>query len=168
MRSNLPITEHEISVDPRRPIVSKTDLKGQIRYANSSFREISGFNNEELIGQPHNIVRHPFMPSSAYADMWQTLKQDLPWRVIVKNRCKNGGHYWVEAFVTPVLENGKKVGYMSVRNTPSREQVAAAQALYTKVNAGQAQLAATKWPQKFSLKNRIWLVRGNCKNHKTT
>jgi aerotaxis receptor len=158
MRSNLPITEHEISVDPRRPIVSKTDLKGQISYANSSFRDIAGFTNEELIGQPHNIVRHPFMPSSAYADMWQTLQKDLPWRGIVKNRCKNGDHYWVEAFVTPLLENGKKIGYMSVRNTPSREQIAAAEALYIKVNAGQAQLTATKWPQKLSLRNRIWLV----------
>ncbi len=158
MRSNLPITEHEVPVDPRRPIVSKTDLKGQISYANSSFKEVAGFSDKEIIGEPHNIVRHPFMPSSAYADMWQTLKQDLPWRGIVKNRCKNGDHYWVEAFVTPIKERGQKVGYMSVRNTPSRAQISAAEALYTKINAGQATLAKTKWPQQRSMLQRIWLV----------
>lgn len=158
MRNNLPVTEREVILDPRHPIVSKTDLKGQITYANSSFKEIAGFSNQELIGEPHNIVRHPFMPVSAYADMWTTLKQDLPWRGIVKNRCKNGDHYWVEAFVTPLREKGKKVGYMSVRNTPSREQVAAADALYKKVNAGEASLTATRWRHQISMKLRISLV----------
>lgn len=158
MRNNLPVTEREVILDPRQPIVSKTDLKGQITYANSSFKEIAGFSNQELIGEPHNIVRHPFMPVSAYADMWSTLKQDLPWRGIVKNRCKNGDHYWVEAFVTPLREKGKKVGYMSVRNTPSREQVAAADALYKKVNAGEASLTATRWRHQISMKLRISLV----------
>ncbi|NHQ88105.1 methyl-accepting chemotaxis protein [Iodobacter sp. HSC-16F04] len=158
MRSNLPITEHEVSVDPRRPIVSKTDLKGRISYANSSFKEVAGFTGPEIIGEPHNIVRHPFMPASAFDDMWQTLKKDLPWRGIVKNRCKNGDHYWVEAFVTPIRENGQKIGYMSVRNTPSRAQISAAEALYSKVNSGQARLPATEWPQQSSMKKRIWLV----------
>ena len=97
MRNNLPVSNIEIQLDERALIVSKTDQKGQITYINRDFIDISGFTEAELIGQPHNIVRHPDMPSEAYVDMWSDLKDGRPWTGMVKNRCKNGDHYWVLA-----------------------------------------------------------------------
>ncbi|MGG7603799.1 methyl-accepting chemotaxis protein [Massilia sp. BKSP1R2A-1] len=121
----------------RRTIVSTTDLKGRITSANPYFVEVSGFTLDELIGAPQNIVRHPDMPEEAFADLWTTIRQGLPWTGMVKNRCKNGDFYWVMANVTPVLENGRPVGYMSVRTRPSRQEVAAAERLYAAMRAGQ-------------------------------
>ena len=144
MKRNLPITDEEHLLDPHKPIVTKTDLKGIITYANPSFIEISGFSREELLGKSHNVVRHPDMPEAAFADLWQALKEDRPWRGLVKNRCKDGGFYWVEAYVTPLTEQGRKVGYMSVRNAPSREAVSQADALYRAINAGSAAFPATR------------------------
>jgi aerotaxis receptor len=123
MRTNLPITQNEYVMRHGEAIVSKTDLKGKITYVNPYFIEASGFNEDELIGAPHNLVRHPDMPSEAYADMWETLKLGLPWTGLVKNRCQNGDYYWVQANVTPVREHGNVVGYMSVRTKPSRQQI---------------------------------------------
>src|SRR5574343_463937 len=111
-------------------IVSKTDLSGMITYANDAFITIRGFSREELIGKPHNIVRHPDMPAAAFADLWATVEQNRPWRGIVKNRTKDGGYYWVQATIVPVRKSGKVVGYMSVRYAASDEQVAAAKQLY--------------------------------------
>lgn len=87
-------------------IVSKTDLNGAITYANEAFVEMSGFTRDELIGKNHSMVRHPDVPPQAFEDLWRTLKADYPWRGIVKNRCKNGDHYWVDAFVSPIRRNG--------------------------------------------------------------
>ena len=137
MKINLPVTGNERLFD-HGTIVSKTDLKGLITYANDAFVEMSGFTCEELIGKNHNIVRHPDMPAAAFAWLWDTIKQGKPWRGIVKNRCKNGDHYWVEAFVVPVSKNGQVVEYMSVRSPVSREQIAAAEALYKELNAGKS------------------------------
>ena len=136
MRLNTPITNQEILLADGKTIVSTTDLHGNIRYANPYFVEISGFTEEELIGAPQNIVRHPDMPVEAFADMWQSIRAGNPWSGLVKNRCKNGDHYWVFANVTPVLERGQAAGYMSVRTRPSREQVAQAEALYAEFKAG--------------------------------
>jgi aerotaxis receptor len=119
MKINLPVTTNELMVDPVNPIVTKTDVKGSITYANRAFIEISGFTEAELLGKNHNIVRHPDMPPSAFADLWDTVKTGKPWRGIVKNRAKNGDFYWVEAYVTPITEHGRIVGYMSVRSRPS-------------------------------------------------
>jgi aerotaxis receptor len=119
-------------------IVSKTNLKGQITYVNSPFLEISGFSEVELLGQPHNIVRHPDMPPAAYADLWRTLEAGKSWRGIVKNRSKNGDHYWVEANVNPIWEDDRIVGYMSLRTKPSRAQVDEAENLYRRFRAGTA------------------------------
>ncbi|ALU87725.1 methyl-accepting chemotaxis protein [Herbaspirillum rubrisubalbicans] len=138
MRTNLPITTIERLLEDGKSIVSKTDLQGNITYVNPYFVEISGFEEVELIGAPQNIVRHPEMPREAFADMWATLKEGLPWNGLVKNRCKNGDYYWVQANVTPVRENGRAVGYMSVRTRPSREQVQAAENAYRRFVAGQA------------------------------
>ena len=96
-------------------LVSTTDLRGVITYANERFCEVAGFTLEELLGKNHNIVRHPSMPKAAFGDLWSHLKEGEAWRGAVKNRCKDGRYYWVDAFVTPTYENGKKIGYQSVR-----------------------------------------------------
>ena len=130
MKKNLPVTRQEIDYSEEDVFVTKTDAKGIITYANDSFVNISGFSREELVGKNHNVVRHPDMPPWAFEDLWKTVKQDLPWRGIVKNRAKNGDHYWVRANVAPIKEGGKIVGYISLRRKPSRNEIAHAEALY--------------------------------------
>jgi len=130
MKVNMPITDNELIFDASQQIVSRTDLQGKITYINQDFIEISGFSEEELIGKDHNIVRHPDMPSRAFKNLWVAINKDKPWVGMVKNRCKNGDYYWVEAHVTPVRENGKVIGHMSVRKKPERSQVDEAEALY--------------------------------------
>ena len=137
MKINMPVTQKEIELSETSSIVSKTDLKGRITYINRDFIEISGFTEAELIGQSHNVVRHPDMPPEAFAHLWNTVKAGKPWNGMVKNRCKNGDHYWVEANVAPISENGQVVGYMSVRNKASRQQIDEADALYKQWRAGQ-------------------------------
>ncbi len=143
MKINQPVTRTERLLDPSKPIVTKTDLKGIITYVNQAFLDISGFSREELLGANHNIVRHPDMPPEAFADLWETIGQGLPWEGIVKNRAKNGDFYWVEAYVTPVTENGNTIGYMSVRSAPTREQVTAAEALYQAAREKRAVIPKT-------------------------
>ncbi|MFB0936351.1 MAG: PAS domain-containing methyl-accepting chemotaxis protein [Propionivibrio sp.] len=136
MRKNLPVTNTETLLPENQFIYSRTDLKGQITEANDAFCDVSGFSREEMLGQPHNMVRHPDMPIAAFEDMWRDLKAGLPWRGIVKNRRKDGGFYWVVANVSPVRENGQVVGYQSVRSRPSRDEIAAAEAAYRKISEG--------------------------------
>jgi aerotaxis receptor len=138
MRKNLPVTAIEYHMEDGRPIVSKTDLKGKITYVNPYFIEVSGFDENELIGAPHNLVRHPDMPPQAFADLWSSLQTGLPWTGLVKNRRKNGDFYWVVANVTPVLEHGRVAGYMSVRSKPSRAQIEGAERLYRILNEDNA------------------------------
>jgi len=130
MRSNTPVTNVEYELRGGSSIVSKTDLKGIITYVNPDFIEASGFTEKELIGQPHNLLRHPDMPEEAFADMWITLKAGKPWTGIVKNRRKNGDHYWVTANATPVFEDGICTGYLSVRTKPTRQVIDAHSAVY--------------------------------------
>ena len=146
MKLNLPVTGVERQLDPAKPIVTKTDLKGRITYVNQAFVDISGFSREELIGKSHNIVRHPEMPPEAFADLWHTIGAGHPWRGIVKNRVKNGDHYWVEAYVTPITEDGRCIGYMSVRSQPRAEDVAAAEALYHGLRQRTVKFSATRPP----------------------
>ncbi|HQS57521.1 MAG: hypothetical protein B7Y56_07535 [Gallionellales bacterium 35-53-114] len=140
MKINTPVTQQEIFLQPGKPIVSKTDLKGALTYVNQSFVDISGFSRDELLGKNHNLVRHPDMPPEAFAWLWHTVKQGMPWRGMVKNRCKNGDFYWVEAYVTPIRENGRVTGYMSVRNVPARDEVNTSEALYKAIREGRATL----------------------------
>jgi aerotaxis receptor len=130
MRNNVPTTNREVAVPDQQAIVSKTDLLGNITYVNPAFLQISGFSEEELIGAPQNIVRHPDMPSEAFTDMWASLKNGMPWTGLVKNRCRNGDFYWVKANVTPLKDNGKPIGYLSVRVRPERGEIEAAQQAY--------------------------------------
>ena len=130
MRVNLPVINQEVELDDEQAIVSKTDLDGNITYVNPYFEQVSGFTSEELLGQPQNIIRHPDMPREAFADMWASIKSGLPWTGIVKNRCKNGAYYWVRANITPIRENGRTIGYMSVRTKAEPAQIAAAEKAY--------------------------------------
>ena len=133
MRHNLPVTHQEFVIPDGVTLVSTTDLQSRITYCNPNFVAVSGYSREELLGQPHNLLRHPDMPAEAFRDMWATLQRGSPWSAMVKNRRKNGDHYWVMANATPVVQNGQPVGYLSVRTKPSREQIEQANALYTRM-----------------------------------
>ncbi len=136
MKVNMPVTQNEVRMVEGQTLVSKTDLKGAITYVNPDFITISGFSEQELIGNNHNMVRHPDMPSAAFQDLWDSVKQGRPWTGMVKNRCKNGDFYWVLANVIPITKNGQVVEYMSVRSIPTDEMVRNATALYKDMNAG--------------------------------
>ncbi|WP_028670669.1 methyl-accepting chemotaxis protein [Saccharospirillum impatiens] len=133
MRNNQPVTDKEITFSTDEKLISSTDLKGRIKHCNDAFERVSGFTREELIGQPHNIIRHPDMPSEAYEVMWSHLKANQPWMGLVKNRCKNGDYYWVNAYVTPVTDNGTVIGYESVRRVPERSDIERAEKLYGRI-----------------------------------
>lgn len=133
MKKNLPVTTQQVDIAPGITLVSKTDLKGIITYANEAFIEVSGFALEALQGHSHNIVRHPDMPPAVFEDMWKVLHSGKPWQGLVKNRCKNGDFYWVDACVVPVRRNEQTIGYMSVRQRAEPAAIAHAQALYQQI-----------------------------------
>jgi aerotaxis receptor len=138
MRSNLPVSQREFSFSPDETLVSVTDLKGRITYCNPAFIHVSGFAKDELLGQPHNLVRHPDMPEEAFRDMWDTIQNGLPWTGLVKNRRKNGDHYWVQANATPMMDGGKITGFLSVRTVPTRDAVKNAEKLYAAMREAAA------------------------------
>jgi len=113
-----------------RLIVSRTDLNGVLTHVNDAFVEISGYTEDELIGKPQHILRHPDMPKAAYADLWKTVKEGKKWHGYVKNLCKDGSHYWVYATVVPNVRRGQTVGYTSVRRKPSRSKIEETAAQY--------------------------------------
>ncbi len=173
MRLNMPVTNVERVMREAEYIVSRTDRRGVITYVNPYFCEISGFTESELIGAPHNIIRHPDMPAEAFKDLWNTLSAGRPWTGYVKNRCKNGDHYWVLANVTPVWENGEIVGYLSVRSKPERTEVEAASRAYALFKAGQAKGLAIRegkvvktgylarvrhWLANLTIRTRVWTL----------
>ncbi|AOE86353.1 methyl-accepting chemotaxis protein [Pseudomonas sp. TCU-HL1] len=138
MRNNQPITQRERSFPAEQRLISTTDSKGVITYTNDAFIDISGYSRDELLRAPHNLVRHPDVPPAVFAHMWTTLKKGRAWMGVVKNRCKNGDHYWVNAYVTPIFEGSQVVGYESVRIKPTAEQVRRAEALYQRLNSGKS------------------------------
>lgn len=140
MRNNQPVINEEYQVPKSIHLVSKTDLVGNIIECNDAFEAASGFTRSELIGQPHNIIRHPDVPPVVFEDMWKTLKQGLTWSQLVKNRRKNGGFYWVLAQATPIFANGKPIGYMSVRSSINEEQKKAATQAYKDIASGKARI----------------------------
>ncbi len=137
MKKNLPVSNVERTFSDDANILSTTDLKGAITYVNSDFIEISGFDESELIGKNHNVVRHPDMPAAAFEDLWKTVKSGRSWMGIVKNRCKNGDHYWVYAYVTPIIKDGQVVEYQSIRSKASPAEIERAEKLYARINAGK-------------------------------
>ena len=165
MRNNLPVTTVEHQVQEGAFIVSMTDPRGIITYVNDEFVRISGFQPHELIGQPHNIVRHPDMPAAAFADLWATINAGEPWHGMVKNRSKNGDFYWVDANATAIREQGRITGFVSIRSKPSRSQIREAELLYAKLNQGLSLAEATAprpWiplPE-LGFGPRVWLTFG--------
>ncbi|WP_017925455.1 PAS domain-containing methyl-accepting chemotaxis protein [Thioalkalivibrio sp. HL-Eb18] len=141
MKRNLPISGNEVDYPASANILSTTNLKGAITYVNPEFIDISGFAEDELIGRNHNVIRHPDMPPAAFADLWQTVQAGQSWMGMVKNRCKNGDHYWVSAYVTPVVRDGEVVEYQSVRTKPDRTLVERAEQTYAAVMTGHPPLA---------------------------
>ena len=171
MRNNQPVSQREYELPENATLMSTTDTESRIAYANAAFVDVSGFTREEIQGQPHNIVRHPDMPAEAFADMWATLKRGEPWTALVKNRRKDGDHYWVRANAMPLVRNGKPVGYMSVRTKPSREEIDAAGRLYQDFREGSAgqrrfhkgliiQGGWKRWASAFKTMPVRWRIRG--------
>lgn len=130
MRNNLPVTQRVKTFPREHTLISITDLKGRITYCNQDFIEVSGYAQGELLGQPHNILRHPDMPAEAFRDCWETIQKGELWSAPVKNRCKNGDSYWVHANATPMRNGEKIVGYLSVRTRPTDAEISAAETLY--------------------------------------
>ena len=157
MKVNMPVTGVERDYSEDDVILSTTNTKGQITYVNDDFIEVSGFELSELRNQSHNIVRHPDMPPAAFEDLWSTIKANKSWMGIVKNRCKNGDHYWVNAYVTPITRDGKIVEYQSVRTKPDGEDVRRAEALYSRLNAGK-KAAKTKLFEKLGIYQKSLLT----------
>lgn len=140
MARERPVTQVERDYPENERLISETDLKGFITSANASFCAVAGYSHEELIGKRHNIVRHPDVPREVFADFWRTIRAGARWTGVIKNRCSNGDHYWVRAFVSPIVRDGKTVGYRSVRVKPTRQEIAEAERLYEKVRAGEVKL----------------------------
>ena len=136
MRVNTPITNREEPVEKDDRLISTTNLKGVIESANDAFCRVAGFSEQELTGKAHNIVRHPDMPEAVYTDFWDTLKAGKPWMGIIKNRCKNGDHYWVSGFVSPVYEGDQHIGFQSVRTQATDAQKRRAERLYARMRRG--------------------------------
>jgi aerotaxis receptor len=158
MRRNLPVSGRAIELDERANLLSTTDLDGIITYANPEFIAISGFTREELLGQPHHLIRHPDMPPEAFADLWRTIRAGRSWMGLVKNRCKNGDHYWVNAYVTPILRDGQPVEYQSVRTRATPQQIAAAERFYASLRGGKGRLRQTCATTRLMLGNLLLLV----------
>ena len=137
MKVNLPITDSEVCLQDGDNLLTTTDLKGAVTYANATFERISGYSQAELVGRNHNIIRHPHMPPEAFKQLWDCLKAGKSWMGLVKNRCKNGDYYWVSAYATPVRENGRVVEYQSVRTRAPAERVAAAERCYAALLQGK-------------------------------
>ncbi|HEJ0181072.1 TPA: PAS domain-containing methyl-accepting chemotaxis protein [Citrobacter koseri] len=138
MSSHPYVSQHNYPLDDDTTLMSTTDLQSYITHANDTFVQVSGFTLNELLTQPHNLVRHPDMPKAAFADMWYTLRQGEPWSGIVKNRRKNGDHYWVRANAVPMVREGRVTGYMSIRTRATDGEIAAVEPLYKALNEGRS------------------------------
>ncbi|WP_343741756.1 methyl-accepting chemotaxis protein [Herbaspirillum huttiense] len=138
MKNNLPVTQRAFEFPDGVTLMSTTDTQSHITYANAAFIAVSGFSREELLGQPHNLVRHPDMPPQAFADMWKTLQAGRSWTALVKNRRSDGDHYWVRANATPIMREGRITGYMSVRTKPSHQEIERTENLYRRFRENRA------------------------------
>ena len=137
MSSHPYVSQQNTPLDDDITLMSTTDLQSYITHANDTFVQVSGYQLNELLDKPHNLVRHPDMPKAAFADMWYTLKQGEPWSGIVKNRRKNGDHYWVRANAVPMVREGRVTGYMSIRTRATDEEIATVEPLYKALNEGR-------------------------------
>ncbi|BFT31797.1 PAS domain-containing methyl-accepting chemotaxis protein [Alteromonas sp. D210916BOD_24] len=154
MRNNQPVTQKEYKFPEHHRLISSTDRRGVIQHCNQEFMEASGYSREELVGKNHNLIRHPDMPPAVFKEMWQTLESGKCWLGIVKNRRKNGDHYWVSAFVTPVFEGSAISGYESVRVPASPAEIARASAVYQRLQKGQSPVGLTQ--KVTQVVERVW------------
>ena len=152
-RRNSQLINEEVLFSRDEELVSTTDLRGVLTYVNPAFCRVSGFEAHELVGKNHNIVRHPDMPSAAFKDLWQHLKSGNPWQGLVKNRCKDGRYYWVDAYVTPIVEKGEIVGYQSVRVKPDEALKRNAEKIYQAINQGKLDKIT-----EFGMHKKRWLA----------
>lgn len=166
MSSPTYVTQNEYPLDDDTTLMSTTDVHSYITHANDTFVQVSGYQLDELTGQPHNLVRHPDMPKAAFADMWYTLQQGEPWSGIVKNRRKNGDHYWVRANAVPMVRHGQVTGYMSIRTKATAEEIATVEPLYRALNDGSCKKRVHKglvvgkgWLGKLPAMPLRWRVR---------
>ncbi len=170
MRTNQPVTQREYQFPATATLLSTTDTASHITYANAAFIRTSGFSVEELLGQPHNIVRHPDMPQEAFTDMWHSLKQGQTWTALIKNRRSDGDHYWVRANAAPMCRHGQLTGYLSARTQPTRAEIEAIEPIYARFKAGHASGLAfcsglvvrtglLKWMSTLQLLPSAWRVR---------
>jgi aerotaxis receptor len=141
MRNNGPETGKEVPLKEGEEIVSATDTRGIITFCNDVFCQIAGYSREELINKPHNLLRHSDMPAPAFQMLWDRIQDGKAWMGVVKNRCKNGDHYWVDAYVTPLRNRGEITGYESVRVKPSADMVRRAENTYQRINNGQSPIS---------------------------
>lgn len=157
MKVNLPIIDNEITYPEDWQLISTTDLQGRITFVNDEFIEVSGFQRDELIGKSHNTVRHPDMPPGAFKDLWDTIQAGRSWKGVVKNRCKDGSYYWVDAFVSPITKKGEVIGYQSVRTLPRQGAKIRAHEIYSLWDKDKKSrtLAYTHGPDYFV---RLWLA----------
>lgn len=126
------VTGQEKTFPEHYTLISFTDARGIITFANAELASVCGYSCEEMVGQPHNILRHPDMPRALFEDLWRALKNGRPWKGLIKNRCRDGDHYWVDAYVTPIVDDGRIVEYQSVRTAPTRQQIQRADRVYSK------------------------------------
>ena len=170
MRTNLPVTQREYAFDDEATLMSTTDTSSRITYANDAFINVSGFTPDEINAQPHNLVRHPDMPPEAFADMWATLKNGEPWTALVKNRRKDGDHYWVRANAIPVVRAGQVQGYMSVRTKPGAQEIQQTEKLYEEFREGKrkgwrfhkgllVRTGALRWTSWYKVLPLRWRIR---------
>lgn len=158
MRVNNPVTDKEIKFPADYNLLSTTDTRGIVKYASKDFCEVAGYTQEEIIGQPHNIVRHPSMPPAAFQNLWDYIKSGKCWMGLVKNRTKNGDYYWVNAFASPIKINGQIAEYQSVRTTPDRKAVERAEKLYPQLLAGKTPLALKMPRMRLWQRAALWFI----------
>jgi len=157
VRNTGPVTQRERFFKDQDQLISTTTSKGVITYVNAEFCDVSGYTAQELVGEAHNMIRHPDMPPAAFEQMWNVLKQGKPWMGLVKNRCKNGDHYWVDAFVSPIFENGQITGYQSVRRKPAAGSAETAARIYAGLNSKSAGAASAVSKFMPSIVGQFWL-----------
>lgn len=157
MKINLPVTQINSAFPSGANLISTTDLKGSVTSANAAFCNLAGFTEEELIGKNHNQVRHPDMPVEAFADLWETVQSKNPWMGLVKNRCKNGDHYYVDAYVTPIFDGNEVAGYQSVRKEPSQSSIERAETLYRNLRENKKAILTKLYPSNITIVVKSWI-----------
>jgi PAS domain S-box-containing protein len=160
VRDNGPVTTIERCLEEGAFAVTMTDPQGLLTFVNEAFARISGFDPEELLGQPHNRVRHPDMPAAVFTRLWATLQAGESWQGLIKNRARNGDFFWADTTISPVVERGSVVGYVAIRNKPNAFQIEEADYLHARMRAGQAAEAVFRQPwipaPTLTFKARLW------------